>query len=182
MKEKKIILDLCGGTGAWSKPYKDNGYDVRIITQPEYDVRKYKSPENVYGILVAPPCDDFAVSGARWFQTKDRTGKTLASMGIVLACLRIIAECKPEFWVLENPVSRLSGWLGKPKLIFNPCDYGDPYTKRTCLWGTFNNPNKNPVEPTQGSKMHLIPPGHKRKEIRSITPAGFADAFFKANK
>ena len=26
---KKIILDLCGGTGAWSKPYKDAGYDVR---------------------------------------------------------------------------------------------------------------------------------------------------------
>ena len=28
-KEKKIILDLCGGTGSWSKPYKDAGYDVR---------------------------------------------------------------------------------------------------------------------------------------------------------
>lgn len=22
----KIILDLCGGTGSWSKPYKDAGY------------------------------------------------------------------------------------------------------------------------------------------------------------
>ena len=27
--EDKIILDLCGGTGSWSKPYKENGYDVR---------------------------------------------------------------------------------------------------------------------------------------------------------
>ena len=26
--ENKIILDLCGGTGAWSNPYKENGYDV----------------------------------------------------------------------------------------------------------------------------------------------------------
>jgi len=24
----KIILDLCGDTGAWSKPYADAGYDV----------------------------------------------------------------------------------------------------------------------------------------------------------
>lgn len=24
----KIILDLCGGTGSWSKPYRDAGYDV----------------------------------------------------------------------------------------------------------------------------------------------------------
>jgi len=52
----KIILDLCGGTGAWSKPYKDNGYNVRNITLPEYDVRTFKSPNNVYGILAAPPC------------------------------------------------------------------------------------------------------------------------------
>jgi ubiquinone/menaquinone biosynthesis C-methylase UbiE len=29
--ENKIILDLCGGTGSWSKPYSDNGYDVRIV-------------------------------------------------------------------------------------------------------------------------------------------------------
>ena len=28
--EKKIILDLCGGTGAWSRPYKEAGYDVSI--------------------------------------------------------------------------------------------------------------------------------------------------------
>lgn len=26
-----IILDLCGGTGSWSKPYAEAGYDVRII-------------------------------------------------------------------------------------------------------------------------------------------------------
>lgn len=31
----KIILDLCGGTGAWSRPYKEAGYDVRLITLPE---------------------------------------------------------------------------------------------------------------------------------------------------
>lgn len=27
----KIILDLCGGTGAWSKPYKDAGYEMKEI-------------------------------------------------------------------------------------------------------------------------------------------------------
>lgn len=37
---KKIILDLCGGTGAWSRPYKENGYDVRVITLPDYDVNE----------------------------------------------------------------------------------------------------------------------------------------------
>ena len=28
--QPKIILDLCGGTGSWSRPWKLNGYDVLI--------------------------------------------------------------------------------------------------------------------------------------------------------
>ncbi len=62
----KIILDLCGGTGSWSKPYLDAGYDVRLITLPDYDVRTYKPPKNVYGILAAPPCTMFSLA-----RTKD---------------------------------------------------------------------------------------------------------------
>ena len=50
--KEKIILDLCGGTGSWSKPYKEAGYDVRLITLPNEDVRLYIPPDNVYGILV----------------------------------------------------------------------------------------------------------------------------------
>ena len=41
----KIILDLCGGTGEWSKPYREAGYDVRIITTPEFDVTTYHPPD-----------------------------------------------------------------------------------------------------------------------------------------
>lgn len=51
----KIILDLCGGTGSWSRYYNAAGYDVRNITLPNYDVLAYEPPENVYGILAAPP-------------------------------------------------------------------------------------------------------------------------------
>ncbi len=36
--QNKIILDLCGGTGAWSAPYKKAKYDVRLIDLPE-DIR-----------------------------------------------------------------------------------------------------------------------------------------------
>lgn len=47
MTDRRIILDLCGGTGSWSKPYQEAEYDVRIITLPDYDVRTYIPPENV---------------------------------------------------------------------------------------------------------------------------------------
>ena len=58
---KKIILDLCGGSGSWSRPFKEAGYDVRLITLPDYDVCTYQPPENVFGILAAPPCTEFSV-------------------------------------------------------------------------------------------------------------------------
>lgn len=177
---KKIILDLCGGTGAWSKPYKDAGYDVRVITLPKNDVRLYIPPKNVYGILAAPVCTMFAVSGNRWKRSEDDYREALA---LVDACLRIIWRCKPKFWAMENPVGTLHRWIGKPKMYFNPCDFGDPYTKKTCLWGEFNKPKKNPVKPIEGSKLWAKLGGKsaKTKELRSITPAGFAQAFYKAN-
>lgn len=58
MNSEKIILDLCGGTGSWSKPYVEAGYDVRVITLPKDDVLTYTPPEHVYGIFAAPPLYD----------------------------------------------------------------------------------------------------------------------------
>lgn len=87
-----IILDLCGGTGAWSKPYKEAGYDVHVITHPKYDVREYTPPDEVYGILVAPPCTMF--SHARTIAKEPRDIPD--AMEIVSHCLRIIWECQYE--------------------------------------------------------------------------------------
>ena len=180
----KIILDLCSGTGSWSFFYqKDPDYDVRLITLPEYDILTYKSPMNVYGILFAPPCTVWANSGVRWWRNRT-PDEIFEAMEILMAGLRIIYKYKSKlsFWGLENPIGKMRKLLGNPQLIFNPCDYGDPYTKKTLIWGNFRLPMKNPVEPKEGSRMHLIPPGNKQKELRSITPKGFARAFYEANK
>jgi len=178
-----IILDLCGGTGSWSNPYKDAGYDVRIIDPivDSTDVRLMELPKNIHGILAAPPCTHFSGSGARWWKGKGEEA-LLDGLSIVDACIRIIMFTKPNWWCLENPVGRLSRYLGKPRMYFNPCDYGDPYTKKTCLWGDFTEPEKNPIEPTEGSKMHLLPPSKDRWKLRSATPQGFSHAFFRANQ
>lgn len=179
---RPIILDLCGGTGSWSRPYSEAGYDVRLITLPDIDVRLFKFPtENIYGILAAVPCTEFAVSGARWWAAKGDAA-LLEGLSVADACLRIIFLTNPKFWVLENPVGRLKHYIGPPKMFFNPCDYGDPYTKKTALWGNFNIPVPTPVEPTEGSKMHRLPPSPERQALRSITPPGFAQAFFEANR
>lgn len=182
MNEDKLILDLCGGTGAWSAPYVEAGYLVHLVTLPEKDVRLFEFPLRlpVHGVLAAPPCTHLASSGARWWKEKGE-GALLESLSIVDACLRLVVLCQPVWWVLENPVGRLKHYLGAPKLLFNPCDYGDPYTKKTCLWGNFNTPRVTPVTPDEGSKMHLMSPSANRPALRSITPPGFAKAFFEAN-
>jgi len=199
----KIILDLCGGTGAWSKPYYDNGYTVINVTLPEYDVRSYVPLENVYGILAAPPCTMF--SFARTNAKEPRNLKV--GMEIVAACLKIIWECqyritseaqkKPplKFWCMENPNSMLSWFLGKPALIFDPCEFGDNYKKRTALWGKFNNPSKQGflltyeslISCNTNSRPLPIMGGHDKYNKgnawkRAITPPGFARAFYEANK
>ena len=197
----RIILDLCGGTGAWSRPYKKAGYDVRVITLPEQDVqlfpsnfalthqtkrlpKEFKSIEDlkVYGVLCAPPCTCFSGSGAMWARTDK---EMMNALNIVDACLRIVYATKPKFWALENPVGKLRKWLGAPVMSFHPCDYGDPYKKRTLLWGDFNiNLKKNPVEPIIPSPLHQNYGGksERTKRMRSITPQGFAKAFFEVNK
>ena len=193
----KIILDLCGGTGAWSKPYRDAGYDVRVITLPENDVRFWiceqelrEDIKNVYGILAAPPCTHFSLARTTAKTPRDFTG----AMEIVGACLHIIwnirSDHKLAFWALENPTAYLRQFLGKPYFTFQPYEFGDRYKKRTDLWGYFNEPKKNPVELNEkeirDSRVNTRPlPKIKGLTIgdrRAITPQGFAKAFFEANK
>lgn len=192
----KIILDLCGGTGSWSKPYKDAGYDVRLITLPDNDVRTYSPPDNVYGILAAPPCDQFSFA-----KTTGQPRRLKSAMEIVNACLRIVWESQYvtpgaydkkttlTFWALENPDGLLKRFIGNPCYQFNPYDFGDDYKKKTHLWGYFNKPRKSPIKCNNVKfdmmKSKDIHPEHfgklTRKERRAITPQGFAKAFFEAN-
>jgi len=207
----KIILDLCGGTGAWSKKYKEAGYTVINITLPFYDILKTaigygtiifqggsEEPltvriKDIYGILAAPVCTMFSLA-----RTRAKTPRDLRQgMGLVIACLNIIWECrynhKLAFWCLENPMGYLRQFLGKPVFTFDPCDFGDPYTKKTDLWGYFNIPKKKPIKLNQelidrckinNRRLPSISEitGSKQADKRAITPTGFAKAFYEANR
>ncbi len=179
--EAKVILDLCGGTRSWSQPYAEAGYDVQVIdSKSGQDVCLAEMIKPVYGVLAAPPCTVFASSGARLERSE---ADMLQGLSVVDACMRIILVTQPHFWSLENPVGTLRRWLGSPRMYFQPNHYGDRYTKRTCLWGRFNIPKLHEVEAVEGSKMHLNYGGksERTKTARSITPPGFARAFFEAN-
>jgi len=200
VSNKNIILSLCDESGVWSAPYREAGYDViqvdlkfgddarlwpsRPSATPRLssefdDVRDYIG--RVHGMLAAPVCTAFAGSGAKHRRSDDVIREGLA---LVDCCVRLAWVLKVDFWAAENPAGKLVKWLGEPLLRFQPNHYGDPYTKKTLLWGRFNpNLPRTDVEPTEGSKMWKLYGGksERTKAARSATPPGFSRAFFQAN-
>lgn len=136
MTSKKIILHLCADLGSDSRYYQlDDDYEVIRVGQ-SIGVENYTPPPNVHGVIANPPCTEF--STAKCFT---HVGNIAKGMELVDHCLRIIAEAKPKWWVLENPAKgRLKEQLGAPKAIYQPWHYGSPWTKQTALWGDFNMP------------------------------------------
>jgi hypothetical protein len=47
--------------------------------------------------------------------------------------------------------------------------------------GDFTVPRLQPVYPTEGSKMHLVPPSPDQWKKRSVTPPLFSRKFYEAN-
>lgn len=176
--EKKTILDLCGGTGSWSKPYKDAGYDVRVIDLPN-DVRllEFNPDIKVYGILCAPPCTRFSYARNRYPASKT---ELIDALSIVDACLRAVILYKPKWWAMENPRAKLRKYLGTASFEFYQWEFGDAGHKPTCIWGEFNHPVKTGGKRTKPTTWKTSKPNATKKD--QITPQGFAKAFYEVNK
>lgn len=189
----KIILHLCAKSGSDSRPYRDAGYDVRIIGE-EIGVENYTPPDNVYGIIANPPCTHFSIA-----RTTAKTPRDLRKgMHLVKECLRVIWECQSQhnknsygykpvlkFWMIENPATGFLKWfLGNPVFQYCHSEYGDNHTKKTAIWGMFNIPYRPllsiPVRNKSiGNGWNMW---DKNGEKRSICSPGFARAFFDANR
>lgn len=203
----KVILDLCGGTHSWCVGYNEYNklhpwtYKCYNITKPNYCIEDFYyednclwfpgekvlifRPNEIYGILAAPPCTHFSFARQNAKTPRDLPG----AFEIVKKCLEIIWVCalygNLKFWCLENPSGYLYHFLGKPAFKFRPAEFGDQANKITWLWGNFNFPRKlkKPVNVPIGKHRESESyPSGGNKIKRAITPPGFANAFFKANR
>ncbi len=205
---KKIILHLCADLGSDSIYYQnDDSYQVVMIGK-DIGVENYHPPENVHGIIANPVCTEF--------QNINGYGKindTEKGMFLVNHCIRIIRESNSvKWWVIENPArGQLRKHIGEPYAVYQPWQFGSPWTKETALWGNFNMPekiytkwddvpNKLPIYTRPGrdkpnlaflhkSAVNLIPEMQWAKEyikcdadIRSMCSQGFAREFYLANQ
>lgn len=221
----KVIVSLYDLTGVMVQPWLKAGFQCWIIDlqhKPGYhpdnkepnlirvgaDIRYGWIPprriiNKIQFMAAFPECTNVAVSGSRHFIKKGPRGLAL---GLELfATAKELADWLGVPYMIENPISTLSSYCGKPDYIFNPYEYGgylpendrhprwpefiaprDAYPKRTCLWtgGGFIMPDKKPVTPEGGFSTQFKKLGGKSlktKNIRSATPRGFAQAVFEAN-
>lgn len=201
----KTILHLCADIGSDSYFYQqDPEYNVIIIGK-DIGVENYIPPKDVYGIIANPVCTEF--STAKGFH-KDKHEEQHLDM--VKHCQRIIKECNPQFWVIENPATgTMKDYLGKPDVIYQPWEYGSPWTKKTALWGKFFIPTPTYHrwgDVPKNDKLY-VRPGRSKPSLaflhksaihnieefknftveddmsfRSLCSQGFAKAFYEANK
>lgn len=220
--DQRLIVSLYDYSGQWPRPYINAGYPVMLWDYKvegcilQHFSRLLKSIDRAmeagympYGMIGAPPCDHISSAGAQYWPVKDQTeapepyapwSVTEAAQALVEIMLHLRTLYPWKFWVAENPPGRMERLVPEMsffrRMMFDPCDYGDPYTKRTVLWGEFNaNLEKSPVQPetveqvTNGriyrtSAMMAKKGGksERTKTARSNTPPGFSRAFFLANQ
>lgn len=79
-------------------------------------------------MIAFPPCTHLARSGARWFKDKKYEQQE------ALQFIRELMAFDIPMIAIENPVGIISTQIRKPDQIIHPWQFGDPYTKQTCLW------------------------------------------------
>lgn len=139
-----------------------------------------------------PPCTDLAVSGARWFKTKEENspGTRERAMKLVYWSDKMGKLLHCPFFI-ENPVSVIASEWRRPDFTFHPYEFGgyegganDGYTKKTCLWtgGGFALPEKKAIalDPKTHDRIWKMAPSPERQNLRSQTPEGFSRALFEA--
>ena len=208
---RDTILCLCDLTGIMAVPWVEHGYRA-VLVDPQHGFSREEGSvvklaltvweampyigDLVRGNRVAfvaafPPCTDMAVSGARWFDRKQRADPLFQAKAVDVAeqC-RIVGKLSGAPYFVENPVSVLSGVFGHPDYTFHPFQFtrwcaADNYRKRTCLW-VGNGFVMPPPRPDMSlgdpdDRIHKCPPGKDRANFRSRTPLGFARAVFDSN-
>lgn len=128
-----LMLDLFAGLGGASQAMRDRGWEVVTVdVDPAFgctvtaDLAGWSwdgpPPDLVWA---SPPCTEFSRESMPWC----RTGKE-PSLSLVRSALRIVGECRPAWWVLENvrgATKYINPLLGEPKQSHGPF----------FLWGQF---------------------------------------------
>lgn len=141
---EKTLLTLFDYSGIWALPFFQAGWNViQLDIKHGNDLNNFQNIEDVFdfgishvdGIIAAPPCTDFAVSGAQYWNKKDANGTTEKSLELVRQVQRFanlfyptdqeyFEEGETFFWAMENPVGRIGKLSGEENpYYFHPYEF-----------------------------------------------------------
>lgn len=173
------VLVACEYSGIVREAFTKKGHDAiscdfleTEIPGPHYQGDVLNIINDGWDLLIAhPPCTHLAVSGARWFSSKQEEQEK------ALKFVETLLNCSINKIALENPISIISTKIKKPSQIIQPWQFGHGETKATCLW-LKNLPLLTPSNIVEGreSRIHKMPPSKDRSKLRSKTYEGIAQA------
>ena len=185
------VLVCCEFSGRVREAFRKRGLDawsVDILPAEdgsryhiEADALEYLSQHaSEYILMIAhPPCTYLANSGIRWlYERKGRWEKMRKSAQF----FRFVLNQDIPHIAVENPIPHRYAILEigrKYDQIIQPYQFGEPYSKATCLWLK----NLPPLKPTEiipksqvSQQVWREPPSSERWKNRSRTYRGIAKA------
>lgn len=189
------VFDGCTEFGSETEAFKDRGHDVTTLgleggVDIKMDIRDFHTIEYYDFMWFSPPCNCFSIASVRhhWKDKTTPNPETLEALNVVKACIRIIEEAKPRYWMIENPVGMLRtvDFMKAIKQKYfqstvTYCQYGDTAQKPTDLW--HNIPTFYPKWCKRGNSCHAASPRgtapkgtiqYKSKKDRSMVPYGLS--------
>jgi hypothetical protein len=151
------VLELFSGTGNVSRHFRDHGHECfrvdwseKVDSELRADILTVTSDQilELFGqpdvIWASPDCTTFSVMSMGHYWEKrgavyyPRNEKAVRGGDQVKAALRLIAELKPRYWFIENPMGGLRVMpfmkgVGKRRTV-TYCQYGERYQKPTDIW------------------------------------------------
>jgi hypothetical protein len=90
-----------------------------------------RSIDDGWDLMIAhPPCTYLSRAGARWWNAPGRNELADAAHKFVMS----IWNAPIDHIAIENPIGQLNRRWRYPDQVIEPYFFGDPFTKRTCLW------------------------------------------------
>lgn len=128
---RMLMLDVCSGLGGASQAFVNAGWRVVTVDvdprfNPEIvaDIREWSwQSERPDFAWFSVPCPEFSRWSMPWTRKRN---PPKPDMSLYNAAKRIIRECKPRYWVVEN-VRGAVEFFGPPRAIVGPF----------YLWGEF---------------------------------------------
>lgn len=181
------VLELFAGTRSIGRAFEKKGHKVFSVEWNKdfdninlYDDVNNLTAERIVNLMgggpdvvwASPDCATYSVAAISHHRMQDVSGNLIPKTDYARFCDRtnkhvvdLIAQLKPKYWFIENPVGglrKMDFMQGLPRYTVTYCQYGDIRQKPTDIWTNHPDPRFRPAC-KRGAPCHMSAPrGSKR--------------------